>query len=164
MIIAKREYHATILLSVAAGASMKRLPILTIKQVRVISAVATYASLARASEQLNTSQSSLSRCIAEVESSLHQRLFERGWSGMEPTSQGELVIAHFGPDIAVGKINTENDDEEPKQKQSSLGTRRLRHLSGFLSRKGYPACREHRLGDTPLRKTKLLFIPSNVPA
>jgi DNA-binding transcriptional LysR family regulator len=94
MIIAKREYHATILLSVAAGASMKRLPILTIKQVRVISAVATYASLARASEQLNTSQSSLSRCIAEVESSLHQRLFERGWSGMEPTSQGELVIAH----------------------------------------------------------------------
>jgi DNA-binding transcriptional LysR family regulator len=73
---------------------MKRLPLLTIKQVRVISAVATYASLARASDHLNTSQSSLSRCIAEVECSLHLRLFERGWTGMEPTSQGELVIAH----------------------------------------------------------------------
>lgn len=72
---------------------MKRMPILTVKQVRVISAVATCASLARASEQLNASQSSLSRAIAEVEAKLRQRLFARGWSGMEPTSQGEVVIA-----------------------------------------------------------------------
>jgi LysR family transcriptional regulator of gallate degradation len=73
---------------------MKRVPLLTIKQVRVINAVATHASLARASEHLNTSQSSLSRCIAEVEEALGQRLFQRGWTGMEPTSQGEIVIAH----------------------------------------------------------------------
>jgi DNA-binding transcriptional LysR family regulator len=72
---------------------MKRTPILTIKQVRVIGAVASYASLARASEQLNASQSSLSRCIAEVEERLGQQLFARGWTGMEPTSQGEIVIA-----------------------------------------------------------------------
>ncbi|MCP3404659.1 LysR family transcriptional regulator [Bradyrhizobium sp. CCGB01] len=72
---------------------MKRTPLLTIKQVRVISAVASYASLARASEQLNASQSSLSRSIAEVEGRLHQQLFARGWTGMEPTSQGEIVIA-----------------------------------------------------------------------
>lgn len=72
---------------------MKRTPILTIKQVRVISAVASCASLARASEQLNTSQSSMSRAIAEVEGRLRQQLFARGWTGMEPTSQGEIVIA-----------------------------------------------------------------------
>lgn len=72
---------------------MKRRPILTIKQVRVIGAVASCASLARASEQLNASQSSLSRAIAEVEGKLGQRLFARGWTGMEPTSQGEIVIA-----------------------------------------------------------------------
>ncbi|MFT4121910.1 LysR family transcriptional regulator [Bradyrhizobium sp.] len=72
---------------------MKRTPILTIRQVRVISAVATGASLARASVQLNASQSSLSRAIAEVEARLRQRLFARGWTGMEPTSQGEIVIA-----------------------------------------------------------------------
>lgn len=72
---------------------MKRIPILTIKQVRIIGAVAGCTSLARASEQLNASQSSLSRAIAEVEGKLHQRLFERGWTGMEPTSQGEIVIA-----------------------------------------------------------------------
>lgn len=72
---------------------MKRTPVLTIKQVRVISAVASCASLARASEQLNASQSSLSRSIAEVEERLRQQLFARGWTGMEPTSQGEIVIA-----------------------------------------------------------------------
>ncbi|WP_441238965.1 LysR family transcriptional regulator [Bradyrhizobium sp. 930_D9_N1_4] len=72
---------------------MQRTPVLTIKQVRVISAVASCASLARASEQLNASQSSLSRSIAEVEGRLHQQLFARGWTGMEPTSQGEIVIA-----------------------------------------------------------------------
>jgi LysR family transcriptional regulator of gallate degradation len=73
---------------------MKRVPPLTIKQVRVINAVATHASLAQASEHLNTSQSSLSRCIAEAERALCQRLFQRGWTGMEPTSEGEIVIAH----------------------------------------------------------------------
>jgi LysR family transcriptional regulator of gallate degradation len=73
---------------------MKRAPLLTIKQVRAINAVAIYASLARAGEHLNISQSSLSRCIAEVEGTLSQRLFQRGWTGMEPTSQGEVVIAH----------------------------------------------------------------------
>lgn len=72
---------------------MKKTPILTIKQVRVIGAVASCASLARASEQLNASQSSLSRAIAEAEGRLRQHLFARGWTGMEPTSQGEIVIA-----------------------------------------------------------------------
>jgi DNA-binding transcriptional LysR family regulator len=73
---------------------MKKIPPLTIKQVRVINAVATHASLAQASEHLNTSQSSLSRSIAEAERVLRQRLFQRGWTGMEPTSEGEIVIAY----------------------------------------------------------------------
>lgn len=73
---------------------MKDGPPLTIRQVRAINAVATHASLAQASERLNTSQSSLSRYVAEAERALGHRLFERGWTGMEPTSQGEVVIAH----------------------------------------------------------------------
>jgi LysR family transcriptional regulator, regulator for genes of the gallate degradation pathway len=76
------------------GGAMKKIPPLTIKQVRVINAVATHASLAQASERLNTSQSSLSRSIAEAERTLRKRLFERGWTGMEPTSEGEIVIAY----------------------------------------------------------------------
>jgi len=73
---------------------MKKSPPLTIRHARVIDAVATHASLARAGEHLNTSQSSLSRAIAEAEHTLRHTLFQRGWTGMEPTSQGEVVIAH----------------------------------------------------------------------
>jgi len=73
---------------------MANAPLLTIRQVRAINAVATHASLARAGEHLHTSQSSLSRYIAEAERVVGQRLFQRGWTGMEPTSQGEIVIAH----------------------------------------------------------------------
>src|SRR5580658_3056367 len=73
---------------------MRKAPSLAIRQVRTINAVATHASLAQACEHLNTSQSSLSRYIAEAERALGQRLFQRGWTGMEPTSQGEIVIAH----------------------------------------------------------------------
>lgn len=73
---------------------MDKAPPLTIRQMRAINAVATHASLARACEHLNISQSSLSRYIAEAEQGLRQKLFQRGWTGMEPTSQGEAVIAH----------------------------------------------------------------------
>jgi LysR family transcriptional regulator, regulator for genes of the gallate degradation pathway len=73
---------------------MKKVPPLTIREARAINAVATHASLSQASEHLNVSQSSLSRYIAEAEHGLGQRLFQRGWTGMEPTSQGEVVIAH----------------------------------------------------------------------
>jgi hypothetical protein len=71
---------------------MKKEPLLTIRQVRAVNAVASCASLARASEYLNTSQSSLSRYIAEAERSLGHNLFQRGWTGMEPTSQSEIVM------------------------------------------------------------------------
>lgn len=74
--------------------NMRKAPSLAIRQVRTINAVATHASSAHACEHLNTSQSSLSRYIAEAERALGQRLFQRGWTGMEPTSQGEVVIAH----------------------------------------------------------------------
>jgi DNA-binding transcriptional LysR family regulator len=73
---------------------MKRVPPLTIRHARAINAVAIHASLAQACEHLNTSQSSLSRYIAEAEHALRHRFFQRGWTGMEPTSQGEVVIAH----------------------------------------------------------------------
>ena len=73
---------------------MKPKTLLTIRQVRAINAVAHHASLGQASEHLNVSQSSLSRYVAEAERVLGQALFQRGWTGMEPTSQGEIAIAH----------------------------------------------------------------------
>ena len=73
---------------------MKKTPPLSIRHARIIDGVATHASLARTGERLNTSQSSLSRAVAEAEQALGHTLFERGWTGMEPTSHGEVVIAH----------------------------------------------------------------------
>jgi LysR family transcriptional regulator, regulator for genes of the gallate degradation pathway len=67
-------------------------PPLSLRQVRVIAAVAQQASLARASEWLHLSQSSLSRTIADAEHALGCSLFQRGWAGMEPTAPGAVVI------------------------------------------------------------------------
>ncbi|WP_068083299.1 LysR family transcriptional regulator [Novosphingobium rosa] len=68
--------------------------LLSLKQIRAVVAVAGNASLARAGESLNISQSSLSRIIHDAEGALGHRLFQRGWSGMEPTSAGAIVIRH----------------------------------------------------------------------
>jgi DNA-binding transcriptional LysR family regulator len=67
---------------------------LSLKQIRAVVAVAENASLARAGESLNISQSSLSRIIHDAEGALGHRLFQRGWNGMEPTSAGAIVIQH----------------------------------------------------------------------
>lgn len=104
--------------------AMKRLPSLSIKQVRIINAVAVEASLARAGAHLNSSQSSLSRAIAEAERTLRHRLFERGWRGMEPTSQGEVVIAHCRRMIA-----SIDAAQERLKSQGSRGADLTHHLT-----------------------------------
>ncbi|WP_197524520.1 LysR family transcriptional regulator [Novosphingobium resinovorum] len=73
---------------------MDRSPLISIKQLRAIGAVADNASLVRASRQLAISQSSLSRQIDDAERAFGRTLFQRGWNGMEPTSAGIVVITH----------------------------------------------------------------------
>ncbi len=67
---------------------------LSIRQIRILNAVADHASLVQASAACGMSQSSLSRQIAGAEHSLSQMLFQRGWVGMEPTWAGAIVTAH----------------------------------------------------------------------
>jgi LysR family transcriptional regulator, regulator for genes of the gallate degradation pathway len=64
---------------------------LSLKQARVIDSVARCAELSRAAEELNMSQSTVSRSLAAAETLLAVPLFRRGWSGAEPTSEGEIV-------------------------------------------------------------------------
>ena len=64
---------------------------LSLKQARVIDSVARCAELSRAADQLNMSQSTVSRTLASAEKELGVTLFRRGWSGAEPTSEGEIV-------------------------------------------------------------------------
>nr|CDQ34077.1 Galactose-binding protein regulator [Virgibacillus halodenitrificans] len=69
-------------------------PRLSIREVRAILAVAEQRGFSRAAQALNISQSSLSRTIHRAESTLSISLFQRGWSGAEPTPEGEVVRQH----------------------------------------------------------------------
>lgn len=102
----------------------KKSPPLSIRHARIIDGVAAHASLARTAERLNASQSSLSRAVAEVEQALGHTLFQRGWTGMEPTSHGEVVIAHCRRMIA---------SIEEAQERLSVGGAKARNLGHHLS-------------------------------
>lgn len=65
---------------------------LTAREARVIRALADHRRLSSAAEALHVSQSSLSRTLAGAESRLGVALFQRGWTGAEPTAAGDLVV------------------------------------------------------------------------
>lgn len=67
---------------------------LSIREIRAILEVAEQRGVSRAAQALNISQSSLSRTIHRAESTLEVGLFQRGWSGAEPTPEGEIVRQH----------------------------------------------------------------------
>lgn len=65
---------------------------LSLKQVRMIEAVAKAGGFAPAAAELNSTQPVVSRTVASAERLLGRTLFQRGWSGTEPTAMGEAVI------------------------------------------------------------------------
>jgi len=69
-------------------------PDLTIKQARIIEAVARHSEIGRAADSLNTSPSTVSRALSAAETLLGVSLFDRGWGGTEPTSEGEVAAVH----------------------------------------------------------------------
>ncbi|WP_111637416.1 LysR family transcriptional regulator [Marinomonas shanghaiensis] len=66
---------------------------LTLKQCRVITEIMKKGTEKDASLSLNLSQSSVSRALSQAEHALQISLFTRGWSGAEPTAEGEVVIS-----------------------------------------------------------------------
>jgi LysR family transcriptional regulator for metE and metH len=67
---------------------------LEIRDLRLVTAVATQGSLTQASAVLHVSQPALSRHLAQVEARIGAPLFERTGSRMVPTSTGELLLRH----------------------------------------------------------------------
>ncbi|SPF80215.1 LysR family transcriptional regulator [Pseudoprimorskyibacter insulae] len=65
---------------------------LSLKQVRVLDAVARTRGIGPAAEILNTSQSVVSRTVAAAEDALGRAIFQRGWSGSDPTAFGSIVL------------------------------------------------------------------------
>lgn len=82
-------------------------PILSLRQIRAIVAVADAQGFATAAEAIGASQSTLSRAIGDAESALGVTLFRRGWNGAEATAEGELVVRTCAR--ALGAIHDEED-------------------------------------------------------
>lgn len=67
---------------------------LSLRQARAIDAVARARSFDEAARLLNVSQPVVSRLIAAAEVLVGMPLFQRGWSGTEPTAWGERILGH----------------------------------------------------------------------
>ncbi|MBL1241030.1 MAG: LysR family transcriptional regulator [OCS116 cluster bacterium] len=67
-------------------------PLISLKQMRIIAAIARHRGFAVAADHLNMTQSVISRSIKAAEKSLGITLFQRGWGGAEPTTLGEIVV------------------------------------------------------------------------
>lgn len=68
-------------------------PPLSLRMIRALPVLADTRSLTEAARALNASPSALSRALAGAEASLGAPLFQRGWSGTDPTAAGEAVLA-----------------------------------------------------------------------
>lgn len=67
---------------------------MTLRNLRLIDAVAREGSLLRAAQSMNMTQSAITKALQEVEATAGIRLFERSNRGTLPTPYGEAMIAH----------------------------------------------------------------------
>lgn len=106
---------------------------LSLKQVRAIDAVSKTRGIEHAARVLHMSQPVVSRLIASAEKLLGVDLFQRGWSGTEPTAWGEKILPRCS--TALNLIAKAEDDIEvlsgirPNLKNSL----RLHHLDAVMA-------------------------------
>src|SRR5579875_990994 len=74
--------------------AMKFKQSLTLRHLRLIEALGRELSLSRCAEALYTSQSAVSRGLAEIEAMLDAQLFERTTRKCSPTALGQNLIWH----------------------------------------------------------------------
>jgi DNA-binding transcriptional LysR family regulator len=65
---------------------------LKLNEIRVLLAVVRAGSMSKAAAVLNTTQSAISRTIADLENSIGVRLLDRSAQGVEPTSSGHALL------------------------------------------------------------------------
>lgn len=109
---------------------------LTIKQCRVIQAVANQRSESDAGTTLNLTQSNISRTITAAEKSLGCKLFYRGWGGSDPTSEGEIIISDCNAimkEIARVEILLSEDASSDPLLQPYLEWRHLQVLDALVN-------------------------------
>lgn len=62
------------------------------KQLRVIRTLSQARGISATATRLNMSQSAVSRALSQAEAHMGVPLFQRGWSGTDPTPLGEIVV------------------------------------------------------------------------
>ena len=75
-------------------------PLLDVRDLEVVLALAAAGSTAGAVSMLHVTQSAVSRALAVAEDKLGVRLFERTARGLAPTDAGQRFIAGAGPMLA----------------------------------------------------------------
>ncbi|MBV7410935.1 LysR family transcriptional regulator [Maritimibacter sp. DP1N21-5] len=70
----------------------EHLPRLSARHVRVIRALSERRRLSDAADAVGLSQPAFSRALHDAEQRLDAVLFQRGWSGSEPTTMGDILI------------------------------------------------------------------------
>src|SRR3954469_21330414 len=99
----------------------------------VLMAVVQAGSMSKAATLLNTTQSAISRSIAELEETIGVRLLDRGPQGVEPTQYGRALLKHGV--VAFGELK--------------LGVKAIEFLAD-------PEAGEGRIGSNPLLAAALV--------
>jgi len=74
---------------------------LKLKHFHLITALQQYHNVTLAAQSLNVTQPAVSRSLAELESGLGVRLFDRNATGLEPTAFGSCLINHAATVLGV---------------------------------------------------------------
>ncbi len=80
------------------------IPELSLRHLKAMAHVARYKNLTRAANQLNRSQTAITKAISDLESHLHVKLFDRSSTGMLPTVYGEALVKRV--DQAQAEFNS----------------------------------------------------------
>ena len=67
---------------------------MTLRNLRLIDAIAREGSLLRAAQGMNMTQSAITKALQDLEATVGARLFQRSNRGALPTASGEAMIAH----------------------------------------------------------------------
>lgn len=97
---------------------------LDLHKLQIFSVVAQEGSFSAAAQRLYITQSAVSQHIKDLEASLGQPLFQRGWRGVRLTPQGE-ILQHYAREIFALVASAQNaltDVEHLAQGKISIGT------------------------------------------
>jgi len=115
-------------------------PVLEVRHLKLIQAIAREGSVTRAAPSLNLSQSALSHQLLNLERDLGARLFDRVGKRMVPTSAG-AVLLETAADVLGRLAETERVVRQPSEERSPLRVAAgcftyYQWLSGALARFG----------------------------